>query len=241
MYRVQKILSMIGVLSRRECEKYIKQGLIKINNSIATLGSKVAIDDKITFNQKEYQVTEELINSEIEILVYNKPVGYIVTRRDTAKRKTVFDNLPNINGRWINVGRLDVKTSGLLLFTNNGDIANKLMHPSSNIIRTYEVVINGNFNKSKQNECLSGVKIGLSETGKFSKISQTRYDNGTYKVSLTTGKNREVRRVFQAVNCKVFSLKRIKYSTVHLNNLKEGNYKFLDSTEKNLLLKDLHQ
>ena len=142
MYRVQKILSMIGVLSRRECEKYIKQGLIKINNSIATLGSKVAIDDKITFNQKEYQVTEELISSEIEILVYNKPVGYIVTRRDTAKRKTVFDNLPNINGRWINVGRLDVKTSGLLLFTNNGDIANKLMHPSSNIIRTYEVVIN---------------------------------------------------------------------------------------------------
>ena len=241
MYRVQKILSMIGVLSRRECEKYIKQGLIKINSSIATLGSKVAINDKIIFNQKEYQVTEELINSEIEILAYNKPVGYIVTRRDTAKRKTVFDNLPNINGRWVNVGRLDVKTSGLLLFTNNGDIANKLMHPSSNIIRTYEVVINGNFDKLKQNECLSGVKIGLSETGKFSKISQTCYDNETYKISLTTGKNREVRRVFRAINCKVLSLKRIKYSTVHLNNLREGNYKFLDNTEKNLLLKDLHQ
>ena len=241
MYRVQKILSMIGVLSRRECEKYIKQGLIKINNSIATLGSKVAIDDKITFNQKEYQVTEELINSEIEILIFNKPVGYIVTRRDTAKRKTVFDNLPNVKGRWVNVGRLDIKTSGLLLFTNNGDIANKLMHPSSNIIRTYEVVINGNFSKSQQNHCLSGVNIGLSEIGKFSEISKTCFDNKTYIVSLTTGKNREVRRIFAAINCKVLSLKRIKYSTIHLNNLREGSYKFLNNPEKNLLLKGLHQ
>jgi len=235
MYRVQKILSMLGVLSRRECEKNIIKGLVKVNNVIATLGTKVKIGDLITFNKNQYAVSSAMFNSKIEILVYHKPCGEIVTSNDNANRKTVFERLPDIDGKWINIGRLDLETSGLLLFTNNGDIANKMMHPSSNISRKYEVTIKGSFNDLKKEQCIKGLDIGMSETGKFDSISACKLTANKYIVTLKTGKNREVRRVFRSVGCTVIKLKRIQYDNIKLNNLLAGEYRCLTEKEIKLL------
>ncbi|MDA7841389.1 rRNA pseudouridine synthase [Gammaproteobacteria bacterium] len=235
MYRVQKILSMLGVLSRRECEKNIIKGLVKVNNVIATLGTKVKIGDLITFNKNQYAVSSAMFNSKIEILVYHKPCGEIVTSNDNANRKTVFERLPDIDGKWINIGRLDLETSGLLLFTNNGDIANKMMHPSSNISRKYEVTIKGSFNDLKKEQCIKGLDIGMSETGKFDSISACKLTANKYIVTLKTGKNREVRRVFRSVGCTVIKLKRIQYDNIKLNNLLAGEYRYLTEKEIKLL------
>ena len=231
MYRVQKILSMMGVLSRRECEKNIILGLIKVNDVIATLGTKVMIGDAISFDNHRYIVSSDLFNLKVKILVYYKPSGEIVTSKDNADRKTVFENLPSIIGKWINIGRLDLETSGLLLFTNNGDIANKMMHPSSNISRTYEVLIKGSFTDIKKNKCLNGLDIGMSETGKFDSVEKCNATNKKYIVTLKTGKNREVRRVFRSVDCIVINLKRIQYDNIHLENLIAGGYRYLTDTE----------
>ena len=235
MYRVQKILSMLGVLSRRECEKNIIKGLVKVNNVIATLGTKVKIGDLITFNKNQYAVSSAIFNSKIEILLYHKPCGEIVTSNDNANRKTVFERLPDIDGKWINIGRLDLETSGLLLFTNNGDIANKMMHPSSNISRKYEVTIKGSFNDLKKEQCIKGLDIGMSETGKFDSISACKLTANKYIVTLKTGKNREVRRVFRSVGCTVIKLKRIQYDNIKLNNLLVGEYRYLTGKEIKLL------
>ena len=133
MYRVQKILSLLGILSRRDCERKIMLGLVKINNELAKIGSKVSIGDKITYEDKDYLITSKLLEIDTKILMYHKSINEIVSRNDPQKRQSVFDNLPDVNGKWINIGRLDYNTSGLLLFTNNGEMANKMMHPSSNL------------------------------------------------------------------------------------------------------------
>ena len=235
MYRVQKILSMLGVLSRRECEKNIVKGLVKVNDIVATLGTKVKIGDSITFDKIKYTVSSAIFDSKIEIIIYHKPCGEIVTSKDNANRKTVFERLPDINGKWINIGRLDLETSGLLLFTNNGDIANKMMHPSSNISRKYEVVIKGSFNDIKKEQCIKGLDIGMSEIGKFNSISKCKSTTNKYTITLKTGKNREVRRVFRSVGCTVIKLKRIQYDNIKLNNLLVGEYRYLTEKEIKLL------
>ena len=231
MYRVQKILSMMGVLSRRECEKNIIKGLVKVNNIVATLGTKVKIGDLITFNEIQYTVSSAIFNSKIKMLLYHKPCGEIVTSKDNTNRKTVFEILPDINGKWINIGRLDLETSGLLLFTNNGDVANKMMHPSSNISRTYEVLLKGSFTDIKKNKCLNGLDIGMSETGKFDSVEKCNTTANKYIITLKTGKNREVRRVFLTVNCTVINLKRIQYDNIKLDNLIVGEHRYLNEEE----------
>ena len=235
MYRVQKILSMLGVLSRRECEKNIVKGLVKVNDIVATLGTKVKIGDSITFDKIKYTVSSAIFDSKIEIIIYHKPCGEIVTSKDNANRKTVFERLPDINGKWINIGRLDLETSGLLLFTNNGDIANKMMHPSSNISRKYEAIIKGSFNDIKKEQCIKGLDIGMSEIGKFNSISKCKSTTNKYTITLKTGKNREVRRVFRSVGCTVIKLKRIQYDNIKLNNLLVGEYRYLTEKEIKLL------
>jgi len=235
MYRVQKILSMLGVLSRRECEKNIVKGLVKVNDIVATLGTKVKIGDSITFDKTKYTVSSAIFDSKIEIIIYHKPCGEIVTSKDNANRKTVFERLPDINGKWINIGRLDLETSGLLLFTNNGDIANKMMHPSSNISRKYEAIIKGSFNDIKKEQCIKGLDIGMSEIGKFNSISKCKSTTNKYTITLKTGKNREVRRVFRSVGCTVIKLKRIQYDNIKLNNLLVGEYRYLTEKEIKLL------
>ena len=230
MYRVQKILSLLGILSRRDCESKIMLGLVKINNELAKIGSKVSIGDKITYEDKDYLITSELLEIDTKILIYHKPINEIVSLNDPQKRPSVFDNLPDVNGKWINIGRLDYNTSGLLLFTNNGELANKMMHPSSNIVRTYEVIIKGHINKKKYELVTNGVDIGHNETGKFINIKADRNQKDKFIVKLNTGKNREVRRVFNSINCKVISLKRIGYGNIELDSLAPQCFEFIETS-----------
>ncbi len=228
MYRVQKVLSLLGILSRRDCEKKIKLGLVKINNEIASIGSKVAIGDKVTYNNQDYHITTESLNIDTKVLIYNKPQKEIVSRNDPQKRNTVFENLPKVTGKWINIGRLDYDSSGLILFTNNGIIANKMMHPSSNILRTYEVIIDGNMDNKKIKLSLEGIDIGNNEIGKLIDLISDEEIENKYIVKLNTGKNREVRRIFSSLNCKVLKLKRVSYGNIQLGSLKSQCYKYIE-------------
>ena len=199
-----------------------------VNNIPIDLGATVSIGDKISFDNHDYIITEDLLNIDTKLLMYHKPMDEIVSRDDPQKRKSVFKNLPDVYGKWINIGRLDYKTSGLMLFTNNGDIANKLMHPSSNIKRTYEVVIKGNFDISKIKLSMAGIEIGNSEIGKFVNVINDKLSSNKFQVQLMSGKNREVRRIFEKLNCRVLSLKRISYGDISLGDLKYKSYRYID-------------
>ena len=233
MYRIQKILSSLRVVSRRNCEKLIIANKIKVNGKTATLGQKVYLDDIVNINNKNYRITTELLNKKTKIIAYHKKIGEIVSRKTKTVNNTVFEKLPTSAEGWINVGRLDVNTSGLLLFTNNGDLANNLMHPSSEIERRYQVIINGKLSLSEINKTLKGVPIGKNQFGKFLKIRYFAKDN-IYEVSLITGKNREIRRIFKFFGYKVEKLHRIAYGDIYLRGLKEGRTKSLSNNESKL-------
>ncbi|GIR56162.1 MAG: pseudouridine synthase [Gammaproteobacteria bacterium] len=233
MHRIQKIMSMLGLVSRRDAEKLIDAKKIRINGKFATIGQKIFINDIIVYENKKYVITNKLINTKIQLLAYHKRYGEIVTKKTIQTNNTVFENLPKSDSRWINIGRLDVNSTGLLLFTNSGDLAHKLMHPSSRIIRTYNVSINRVMNKSEINKSLSGLDIGNGEVGKFHKIKYKERDN-IYEVSLMTGKNREIRRIFNTLGFRVTMLHRIKYGDVSLDALKPGKIRYIKSDTSKL-------
>ena len=236
MLRVQKFLSMTGIESRRKCEQSIISGEVKINGIVAKLGDKVKFNDVVTIGRKKIQFTKSILNFDRKILLYHKKIGQIVSNRTNKVTDTVFDRLPKINEKWISIGRLDVMTSGLILFTNDGNLANRLTHPSSNIKRTYLVKISNEISKHAKNLCISGVDIGRGQTGRFCEFTDHKKDNRVYEVSLYTGKNREVRRIFSALKYEVQSLKRISYGNIGLGQLKYGDYRLLNNREVNLLL-----
>ena len=229
MYRVQKYLSILGVASRRECERKIKLGAVRINDVIAELGSNVNIGDVILYDDQKYFVTEKNQVIETKIIMYHKPIHEIVSRDDPQKRPSVFESLPDIKGKWINIGRLDFNTSGLILFTNDGDLANKMMHPSSNIIRAYEVKIRGSLDNKKIQSSLEGIDIGNSEIGRFKEIIPINIRDNKYLVKLNTGKNREIRRIFSHLGCYVINLKRTSYGQINLGQLKIKCHEFIDN------------
>lgn len=226
-------MSMLGLTSRRNAEKLISTKKIRVNGKIAITGQKISINDILSYENKKYIITDKLLNTKIQLLAYHKRYGEIVTKKTKRVNNTVFENLPRSDSKWINVGRLDVNSTGLLLFTNNGDLANKLMHPSSRIIRTYNVSINSVMNESDICKSLSGLDIGNREVGKFDKIKYKKRDN-IYEVSLATGKNREIRRVFNALGFRVTMLHRIKYGDVSLDALKPGKIRYIESDASNL-------
>ena len=236
MLRVQKFLTEIGLISRRKCEKLIGEKQIKINGKYAKLGDKVKYNDVINIFGKEIRFTETILIKKTLTIAYHKRVGEIVSRKSSGVTNTVFENLPKIDQRWLNVGRLDVATSGLILFTNNGFLANKLMHPSSEIKRVYLVEINKNITDCHESMMLCNVDIGNNETGKFSTIQALKNSRNEYKVSLYTGKNREVRRIFSRLGYKVKSLKRISYGSVMIDKLNRGCFRYLSDRESKSIL-----
>lgn len=233
MYRVQKILSKIGYCSRRHAENLIESGQVKINGRVVNLGDKWQQGDTLMVNDQELDLTMAL-DQKTEFIKYYKPLGEVVSRNDPNFTKTVFDHLPDVNGKWINIGRLDVNTTGLILFTNNGDLANKIMHPSFNFEREYIVKTDKPLGKQDISSLEKGVPINDNSIGRFNKI--INLTNNSYKITLSTGKYREVRYSLQYLNFKTISLHRVRYSNIFLDDMNEGEYRLLSESERSNFL-----
>ncbi len=234
--KVQKILARAGYGSRRELERWIIDGRITINGKTASIGDRASSEDSILVDGKAIRLIEK---QRVRVILYNKPQGEVCTRSDPEGRKTVFDSLPAMKGeRWIAVGRLDVSTTGLLLFTNNGDLANKLMHPSSEIDREYMVRIHGVVDESMLKRLREGVLLD-DGIAKFSDIvvGERIGTNGWYAVALTEGRNREVRRLWESQNVQVNRLKRVRFGPIFLPSfVRKGQWIELDEVPLNDLL-----
>lgn len=238
--RLQKALARMGFGSRREIERWIEQDRVKVNGKLATLGVKVKDGDRTEFNGKRIVIRAP--KAEVRVLVYNKPVGQVCSRKDEKGRPSVFDHLPRItNSRWVSVGRLDINTSGLLLFTNNGELASRLMHPSHEIEREYAVRVRGQVTDEKLRQLQKGVSLedGLAH---FDNIEDAGGEgaNHWYHVTLREGRNREVRRLWEAVDAQVSRLTRVRYGDITLpRNLRQGKAVDLELEEVKQLMKSV--
>lgn len=215
--RIQKMLSRAGYGSRREIERWVDEGVIFVNGHAATAGQAIEETDQVVLKGQRLRITSRL-KSTPQVLIYHKKVGEICTRNDPEKRPTVFENLPKPHsGRWIQVGRLDINTEGLLLFTTDGDLANRLMHPSYEIEREYAVRVMGVVTEEIINALTAGV---ILEDGpaKFEKITFAGGEgiNQWYHVVLHEGRNREVRRLWESADLKVSRLTRVRYGSVSM-------------------------
>lgn len=222
--KLQKVLARAGFGSRREMETWIEAGRVVVNDRVAALGDRVTADDRIQVDGKKV-VNVSAESSSPRVLVYNKPDNEICSRHDPEGRPSVFDNLPPIkHGRWVAVGRLDFNTSGLLMFTNDGELANRLMHPSSNIDREYAVRILGNVTDEMIQTLLKGVEI----EGQVCRFTDVQFFAGEgrnrwYHVVIMEGRNREVRKLWESQGVRVSRLKRVRYGPVFIpSRVKQG-------------------
>ena len=223
MLRLQKFLAQAGLGSRRSCEQFIKDNKVFVNGKVAVIGTKVAENDEVIFDGKRVL----LKTADLKVIMLNKPRGVLSSKKDDKKIKLVFDFLPKVSNEpdWIAVGRLDINTSGLMLFTNDGALAHKLMHPSFEIDREYLVRARGNFNEQKRKNMLSGVTIE-NEIYQFSDIvpGEKQSSNQWFSVCMLTGKNREVRKLFESQDLEVSRLKRVRIGPIFLpSTLREGS------------------
>ncbi|MBT0960668.1 rRNA pseudouridine synthase [Denitromonas sp. IR12] len=221
--RLNKALAAIGVASRREIEEMIIAGRISVNEAPAAIGQKVTPADRIRVNGKLVQLRFE--TKVPRVLMYHKPEGEIVSRDDPEGRATVFEQLPKLrHGRWVAVGRLDFNTSGLLLFTDDGALANRLMHPRYEMEREYAVRILGTLTDEQIALLKNGIELGDGEARFTSVVDRGgEGSNHWYHVVLSEGRNREVRRMFEALELTVSRLMRVRYGPVLLpSRLKRG-------------------
>ena len=236
--KLQKVLARAGFGSRREIEGWISEGRVSVNGKISQLGERVSEGDVIRVDGHVVSKTRLEHSHKCRVLFYHKPIGEVATRSDPEGRPTVFDNLPKLrNGRWIAVGRLDINTSGLLLFTNDGELANRLMHPSHHIDREYAVRVLGEVPE----EALERLKTGVAledGVGRFSSIEDRGGEgaNHWYHVVLEEGRNREVRRLWESQGVTVSRLIRVRYGPVTLPRwLRPGRWEELGEKPLHLL------
>lgn len=229
MERIQKYLANQGAGSRRQIDAMLQQGRISVNGKVAKPGDQIDGREKIAIDGKLLRLQRQVARP--KILMYHKPLGEVCTRSDPEGRDTVYRNLPGLNqGRWVSIGRLDINTSGLLLFTNDGALANRLMHPSFEVEREYAVRVHGAVSADMLQQLRDGVEL---EDGPahFDDIldSGGSGSNHWYHVILTEGRNREVRRLWEAVGVEVSRLVRVRYDEFKLPKwLKPGKSRFLD-------------
>ncbi|NLY11903.1 MAG: rRNA pseudouridine synthase [Firmicutes bacterium] len=240
MERLQKILAHAGVASRRECEQLIQNGHVSVNGRVVTeLGTKAdPSKDQIRVNGKLIQVNQRLV-----YIMLNKPRGYITSVKDELGRKTVLDLVHNVSERIYPVGRLDYDSEGLLLLTNDGKLANKLMHPRYGVKKTYLVEITGLITDDDLNRLENGVIIdqGVRTLPADVQLFKKGHNKSLVKITISEGKNRQVRKMFQAVGYKVTRLQRISFGPLSLGNLHRGTYRNLSSNEVNQLKRAVKQ
>lgn len=233
--RIQKVLARAGLGSRREIEKWIEQGIVIVNGKVAQLGDRADEKDRITIKGRRVRISGPL---RCRILAYHKPAGEVTTRKDPEGRPTVFQNLPHLNkGRWVAVGRLDINTSGLLLFTNDGGLANLLMHPSQGVEREYAVRIYGQVTEAVITLLKQGVKIddGMARFEQIEPAGGTGV-NQWFHVVLSEGRHREVRRLWESQGVLVSRLIRIRYGPIQLERgLKSGRWRELARQQSDAL------
>lgn len=224
--RINKYLASCGVASRRECDNLIKNGSVKINGVVAPIGAEVKDGDNVTVNGNTVTLKKN------EYYILNKPKGYLCTVRDDKGRKTVLDLMPATTGRIYPVGRLDYDSEGLLILTTDGELAQHLMHPSNEVPKTYLVKIEGTINEAGLNPIRSGIDIGGYVTKKCkAHIVETNKAYTKIHVTVTEGKNREIRKMFEAIGKEVTLLKRIKIGDLNLRGLDRGAYRKLTQAE----------
>lgn len=230
--KLHKVLAQAGVGSRRDMEDLILDGHITVNGEPAHIGQRISFGDEIRVNGKVVKV--RIAPAPARILAYHKPVGEVVTNDDPQHRPTVFRRLPRLpQGKWQSVGRLDLNTEGLLLFTNSGELANQLMHPRFGVEREYAVRVLGILTAENKARLLEGVNIE-GQSAAFQSVEDGGGEgaNHWYRVVITEGRNREVRRLFEAVGLTVSRLIRIRYGTVVLpRGLKRGVWVDLDDAD----------
>ena len=236
--KLQKILARAGHGSRRELEALIKAGRVSVNGMVAKLGER--LEDESAVVRVDGHTVSVKANEDIvcRVLAYYKPEGELCTRSDPEGRRTVFDRLPKIRGsRWISVGRLDANTSGLLLFTTDGELANRLMHPSHQVEREYLVRVFGEINEQKVKNLVRGVQL---EDG-MARFEDIVYAGGegmnhTFYVAINEGRNREVRRLWESQDTVVSRLKRVRYGDIYLDKkLPRGGWMELQLKDVNYL------
>ncbi len=236
--RLQKLLSKAGLGSRRMIEERILRGEIEVDGRPAAIGDSLGDGQKVRLDGREFLV-RAVTHEGPRVLAYNKPEGEVTTQSDPEGRPTVFDRLPRLKGaRWIVVGRLDLNTAGLLLFTTDGELANRLMHPSREIEREYLCRVHGDISEATLRQLAKGVEL---EDGKarFESIEALGGEgtNKWFKVMLREGRQREVRRLWEAVGTEVSRLKRVRYGPTELGKeLKRGMYRDLEADEIAVLL-----
>jgi len=238
--RLQKLIANAGYGSRRWAERLIEQGRVSLNNHDVKLGDKAVLNDKVRIDGKLIDL-KRYAETETKVLILNKQAGFICSTKDDKGRKSVFDLLPE-NSRWIMVGRLDLNTSGLLLFTNNGELANKLMHPSAQIDREYAVRVLGKVKEEHIKKLTNGVEL---EDGfaKFHKVTQGGGEgaNRWYRVVIREGRKREVRRLWEFLNFKVSRLIRTRFGDIRLpDNLRSNQSEYLKPKQVQALLNSVN-
>ncbi|MDH4612040.1 23S rRNA pseudouridine(2605) synthase RluB [Pseudomonas sp. BN102] len=236
--KLQKVLARMGLASRRDIEAWITEGRVKVNGEAATLGQRVDSHDAISVDGRLLKREEEA-ESVRRVLIYNKPEGEVCTRDDPEGRPTVFERLPRLKaGRWINIGRLDINTTGLLLFTTDGELANRLMHPSFEMDREYAVRVRGEVT----DEMLENLKRGVmldDGPAKFTDIKEAPGGEGLnhwYHCVVMEGRNREVRRLWESQGLVVSRLKRVRFGPVFItSDLTMGRWREMSQSEVDIL------
>lgn len=240
--KLQKVLARLGIASRREAEQWIKDGRIQVNDKRATLGQRVSARDSLSVDGRpvKQDPNQGILR---RVIIYNKPEGEVCTRHDPDGRPTVFSRLPKLQGgRWINIGRLDINTTGLLMFTTDGELANRLMHPSYNMDREYAVRVRGEVTEEMIENLKKGVMLedGMA---KFSDVQVAPEGDGLnrwYHCVVMEGRNREVRRLWESQGVVVSRLKRVRFGPVFLTaDISVGRWREMTQYEIDILSKEV--
>ncbi|MFK7815271.1 MAG: pseudouridine synthase [Gammaproteobacteria bacterium] len=222
--RIQKFLANQGIASRREIERWIKAGEVRVDGELCVLGQAITGSERIEIRG---DLVELKANVHSRVIMYHKPTGEIVSRSDPDNRPTVFRSLPHLKtGRWVSVGRLDINTSGLLLLTTDGKLANDLMHPSNQIEREYQVRVQGKVTNEIMSNIQNGVQLedGVAKL-KILEVKEGEGANTWCRVVLQEGRNREVRRIWESQNLRVSRLVRTRYGSIELpHDMRLGKY-----------------